>query len=280
MKLSVIISTYNSPLWLEKVLWGYSRQSHRDFEIVIADDGSTDDTRQLIDRMRDSTGLDIKHVWQEDKGFRKCRILNKAVLEVTSEYVVFTDGDCIPRQDFLAVHAAEAEPGAYLSGGYHKLPMSTSQAIGKDDILTGRCFSLKWLKRHGLKSSFKNLKLTASPRLAKVCNKLTPTACNFKGSNGSVWLADILAVNGFDERMPWGGEDREFGVRLINRGIKPKHVRYNAIVIHLDHSRGYRDAETVARNKALREANEKSGVAWTDFGIAQLRDRQSSVAVK
>lgn len=276
MKLSVIISTYNSPKWLEKVLWGYSRQSHRDFEIIIADDGSTDDTRQLIDRMRAETGLDIKHVWQEDKGFRKCRILNKAILEVSSAYLVFTDGDCIPRQDFLAVHAAEAEPGAYLSGGYHKLPMSTSQAIGKDDILTGRCFSLRWLKQHGLKSSFKNLKLTASPRLAKICNKLTPTACNFKGSNGSAWLTDILAVNGFDERMPWGGEDREFGVRLINRGIRAKHVRYNAIVIHLDHSRGYRDPEMVAKNKALRQANEKSGVSRTEYGIAQLAEQKAS----
>jgi glycosyltransferase involved in cell wall biosynthesis len=269
MKLSVVISTYNSPAWLEKVLWGYSVQTHEDFEILIADDGSADATRQLIDRMAAETGLEIKHVWQEDKGFRKCRILNKAVLEVASEYVVFTDGDCIPRRDFLAVHAAEAEPGCYLSGGYHKLPMSTSEAIGKDDIVSGRCFSLTWLKQHGLKSSFKNLKLTASPRLAKICNKLTPTACNFKGSNGSAWLADILAVNGFDERMPWGGEDREFGVRLINRGIRPKHVRYNAIVIHLDHSRGYRDPEMVAKNKALRRANEKSGVAWTDYGISQ-----------
>lgn len=271
MKLSVIISTYSSPKWLEKVLWGYSVQTHRDFEILIADDGSTDETRQLIDRMRAETGLEIKHIRQEDEGFRKCRILNKAVLEVGSEYVVFTDGDCIPRKDFLAVHAAESELGAYLSGGYHKLPMSTSQAIDKDDILTGRCFSIKWLKQQGLKSSFKNLKLTASPRFAKIFNKLTPTACNFKGSNGSAWLSDILAVNGFDERMPWGGEDREFGVRLINKGIRPKHVRYNAIVIHLDHSRGYRDPEMVAKNKALRQENEKNGVAWTEYGISNLK---------
>lgn len=276
MKLSVVLSTYNSPAWLEKVLWGYSVQTHRDFEILIADDGSTDETRQLVDRMRAETGLEIKHVWQEDDGFRKSRILNKAVLEVSSEYVVFSDGDCIPRKDFLSVHAAEAEPGAYLSGGYHKLPMSTSQVIDKEDILSGRCFSLKWLKQRGLKSSFKNLKLTASPRLAKIFNKLTPTACNFKGSNGSAWLSDILAVNGYDERMPWGGQDREFGVRLINKGIRPKHVRYNAIVIHLDHARGYRDPEKVAKNKALRRANEKNGVAWTDSGIVQQAEPQAS----
>lgn len=270
MKLSVIMTTYNSPEWLEKVLWGYSVQTHSDFELIIGDDGSTEETREVIDRIRAETEMAIKHVWQEDKGFRKCRILNKSILEVKSEYVVFTDGDCIPRKDFLEVHAKEAEPGRYLSGGYHKLPMSTSKAITVDDIITGRCFDLKWLKANGLKSSYKNSKLTAGPLRAKIFNALTPTACNFKGSNGSAWLKDILAVNGFDERMPWGGLDREFGVRLENSGVKPKHVRYNAIVVHLDHKRGYKDPELVAANKALRVNSEKQRATRTDHGIEQL----------
>ena len=277
MKLSVIITTYNSPKWLEKVLWGFSNQSHSDFEIIIGDDGSNNDTRELIDRMRDETGMAIKHIWQEDKGFRKCRILNKSILEVESDYVVFTDGDCIPRSDFLAVHEREAEPGFYLSGGYHKLPMSTSEIISKEDILSGRCFDLKWLKQNGLKSSLKNSKLTATPTTAKILNRLTPTACNFKGSNGSVWLKDIIAVNGFDERMPWGGLDREFGVRLINSGVKPKHVRYNAIVIHLDHKRGYKDPEIMLENKQLRIENRRNKVVKTDFGIAQLPEYKLKV---
>lgn len=274
MKMSVIMTTYNSPVWLEKVLWGYSVQQHRDFEIIIGDDGSTDDTREVIDRLRTGTGMTIKHVWQEDKGFRKCRILNKSILEVESEYVVFTDGDCIPRKDFLEVHAREAEPDTYLSGGYHKLPMSTSEAITREDIVSGRCFDLKWLKAHGLRSSHKNSKLTAGPVRARLYNRLTPTACNFKGSNGSAWLKDILAVNGFDERMPWGGLDREFGVRLVNYGIKPKHVRYNAITIHLDHKRGYKDPELVAANKALRVNSEQQKIKVTPCGIRQLEAAQ------
>lgn len=269
MNLSVIVTTYNSTAWLEKVLWGYSRQTHKAFELIIGDDGSGPETRELLDKMRVETGLDIKHIWQEDDGFRKCRILNKCIEQAQHEYLVFSDGDCIPRPDFLAVHAAEAEPGRFLSGGYHKLPMTTSTTISKDDILSGRCFNLHWLKAHGLPASYKNSKLTASPRAAWWFNHLTPTACNFKGSNASAWRKDVIAVNGFDERMSWGGLDREFGVRLENLGIKAKHVRYNAIVIHLDHKRGYKNPQLVKANKMLRINNARNKVSWTDFGILQ-----------
>lgn len=271
MKLSVIISTYNSPRWLEKALWGYSVQQHADFELVIADDGSTSETAELIRRMAGETGLAIEHVWQRDDGFRKCRILNKAVLAAKHDYLVFTDGDCIPRADFLAEHAANAEPGYFLSGSYCKLPMPTSEAIGKDDILSGRCFDINWLRLRGLPRNRKNLKLAAPPKRAGLLNRLTTARCNFKGSNGSAWREDVLRVNGFDERMAWGGEDREFGVRLRNAGVKPRHVRYNAICIHLDHSRGYRDEAVVAANKRLRLATQRQRLASTDFGIRQLR---------
>lgn len=270
MQLSVIVSTYNSPVWLEKVLWGYSRQTHRDFELIIADDGSTEETAELIRQMRRSTALSIQHVWQADRGFRKCRILNKAILHARSDYLVFTDGDCIPRQDFLAVHAQQARPGIFLSGGYYKLPMPTSEAIGREDILDGRCFNLDWLVARGLPRSYKNLKLTASYGQARILNRITPTRCNFKGSNGSAWRNDVLAVNGFDERMAWGGLDREFGVRLLNAGIKPRHVRYNAIVLHLDHGRNYRSPEEVAANKLLRRQTERLNLKSTDYGIRQL----------
>lgn len=272
MQLSVIISTYNSPAWLEKVLWGYSCQTHREFELVIADDGSDQRTADLIRDMRQATGLAMRHIWQEDKGFRKCRILNKAIVQSQYDYLVFTDGDCIPRADFLAVHASEARPGHYLSGTYFKLPMAASQAITRDNIISGRCFELPWLREHGLGFWRKSYKIICSGTTAKVLNRLTTTQCNLKGSNASAWKKDILAVNGFDERMPWGGEDREFGVRLINSGIKPKHVRYNAVVIHLDHARGYVDPERVKTNKQLRVFNEKNKITWTDFGIAQVGD--------
>jgi glycosyltransferase involved in cell wall biosynthesis len=270
MRVSVVLSTYNSPAWLEKVLIGYFCQSTLDFEIIIADDGSREDTAQLIQRLQTQAPFPVKHIWQRDDGFRKCRILNKAVLHASSPYLIFSDGDCIPRADFVATHVRRAEPGFYLSGSYYKLPMSTSVAITHNDIKAGRCFNKDWLHAHGLPRTQKTLKISANPFWARVLNRVTPTRCNLKGSNASVWRDDVLKVNGFDERMPWGGEDREFGVRLINAGIKPRHVRYDAICVHLDHARGYVDPERVKSNKTLRQYNEKNRVVTTDHGIQQL----------
>ncbi|NND80648.1 MAG: glycosyltransferase, partial [Maribacter sp.] len=100
---SVIISTYNKPKWLEKVLWGFNCQTYKDFEVIIADDGSGPETKELIDMMRGKVGYRIDHVWQEDEGFQKCRILNLAILACTTDYIIMTDGDCIPREDFVQV---------------------------------------------------------------------------------------------------------------------------------------------------------------------------------
>lgn len=273
MEVSVIFTTYNSTAWLEKVLWGYQFQQHQQFEIIVADDGSTEETADLINRWRSETGIPIRHVWHEDKGFRKCRILNKSILQAQFPYVVFTDGDCIPRSDFLAEHVVCAEQGYYLSGSYFKLPMTTSEAITREDVAAGRCFELEWLKANGLKPGRKHRKLNTSKTMANWLNRLTPTSCNLKGSNASAWHADLLRVNGFDERMQWGGLDRELGVRLKNAGVKPRHVRYNAICVHLDHSRGYADPELVAKNKALRIDSEKTGKIKTECGISQLAER-------
>lgn len=272
MRVSVIISTYNSPRWLEKVLWGYSVQTQRDFEIVIADDGSTPETAALIDTMRAATGMAIKHVWQPDDGFRKSRILNKATLQVETDYVVYTDGDCIPRRDFVEVHATRARPGHYLAGSFQRLPMATSEAISKADIVNGSCFRLGWLRAHGLPQDYKNIKLAVGAGGARMLNRLTPARANFKGGNGSAWLADILRVNGFDEQMPYGGQDREFGVRLANAGVKPVHVRYDAIVIHLDHPRGYRDPAKVEANRRHRLTVQRERRTRTDHGIEQLAE--------
>ena len=145
MKLSVIITTYNSEEWLSKVLEGYCQQTESDFEVVVADDGSISKTKDVIDSFQDKFKFSIIHVWQEDKGFQKCKILNKAILKTNSDYLLFTDGDCIPRKDFVQQHLKFQEKRYFLSGGYYKLPMETSKAISCEDIKSQNCFSTSWL---------------------------------------------------------------------------------------------------------------------------------------
>ena len=269
MKISVIFTTYNSTAWLEKVLWGFCFQSDKDFELVVADDGSGEETRQLIEQFCIDTGMIIRHVWHEDEGFRKCRILNKAILEASGDYLILTDGDCIPRHDFVAVHRAQAEPGRFLSGGYFKLPMATSKALTKDDIQAGHCFNTAWLVKNGVKASHKFMKFTRYKWLAYFYNLLTPTKRTWNGHNASCWKSDALAVNGFDERMRYGGLDVEFGFRLVNAGIRAKQIRYLAICVHLDHARGYRNEEDLARNMEIRRKSKAGGVKETPAGITQ-----------
>ena len=266
-KISVIISTYNAEAWLEKVLWGYHTQTFRDFELVIADDGSGPATEALLHRMQKEVFYPIVHVWQEDDGFQKSRILNKAIAQCSAGYIVMSDGDCIPRNDFLEVHDRRKEKGYFLSGGYFMLPMSISEAISREDIETGRCFDIKWLREHGLKSSFKNNKLTAGGFKAALLNTLTPTGATWNGHNASGWKEDIVAVNGFDERMQYGGQDRELGERLTNYGIRGKQVRYSAICVHLDHARGYKTPESIAKNQAIRQHTRGSKNVWTPYGM-------------
>lgn len=265
--ISVIVSTYNSEEWLQKVLWGYENQTFRDFEVVIADDGSKQPTFDLIESIQKEVNFPIKHIWQEDNGFQKSSILNKAIVACDANYILMSDGDCIPRKDFLEVHINKRERGFFLSGGYFMLPMDISKVITKQDIFSQKCFDISWLKSKGLKASFKNNKLKTKGFFERVLNFFTPTKATWNGHNASGWKEDILAVNGFDERMQYGGQDRELGERLLNIGIKSKQIRYSAVCIHLDHKRGYKTPETIAKNKAIRKNTVENKITKTAFGI-------------
>jgi glycosyltransferase involved in cell wall biosynthesis len=268
--ISIIISTYNSPEWLKKVLWGYNTQTYRNFEIIIADDGSSQETFDLIEEMKKEVFFPIVHVWHEDMGFQKTIILNKAILAVATDYILMTDGDCIPREDFVEQHVKSREEGYFISGGYFKLPMDISQKIDQLTIYSGKCFDLKWLRNHGMKSSFKNSKLSAKGLISWLLNTITPTTPSWNGHNASGWKKDFLAINGFDERMQYGGEDREFGERLVNYGVKPKQIRYSTVCVHLDHARGYVKPEMVLKNTQIRKETKNQKKIWTASGIKKI----------
>lgn len=265
--ISIIISTYNSPEWLAKVIWGYNTQTYRNFEMIIADDGSKQPTFDLIETLQKEVFFSIKHVWHPDNGFQKSAILNKAIVACETDYILMSDGDCIPRPDFVEQHILHREEGYFLSGGYHKLNMHLSKFITKEHIYSGVCFERNWLLKNGMKLSIKNLKVYASGLYSAILNFLTPTSPTWNGHNASGWKTDIVAINGFDERMQYGGQDRELGERLVNLGIKPKQIRYSTTCLHLDHKRGYATQESIQKNKEIRKNTRITGVKWTDFGI-------------
>lgn len=270
MQASIIISTYNSPLWLEKVLLGFSIQTINDFEIIIADDGSTDETKLMLKKISSETTLLITHVWHKDDGFQKTKILNKAILATKSDYCIFTDGDCIPRNDFVETHLKFRRKNSFLSGGYFKLPLSISNRIKKQDIMSQHCFELKWLTERGLKTSLKNLKLASSSFLPMLLNSLTTTKQSWNGHNASTWKSKILEINGFNNDMKYGGEDREFGERLVNLGVKPIQIRYYAICVHLEHSKGYINQKAIEKNNEIRRHTKINKVIKTQKGLSTL----------
>lgn len=267
--ITVIISTYNQPKLLQKVLWSYEYQSFKDFEIVIADDGSTKETQSLIASFQQESELNIQHVWQEDKGFEKCKILNKAINAAKSDYLLFTDGDCIARKDFVQTHMKLRKVKHALSAGYFKLTESVSNVVTKSTIEDQLCFDRSWLLQNGQPKSFKMNKLNASAFKAWFLNTFTTTKATFDGMNTSCWKEDIVAVNGFDERMKYGGEDREVGERMMNNSIKFLQVRYSAICLHLYHKRPYKNTEDEQRNKQIRLATKKAKSTYTKFGLKQ-----------
>lgn len=271
MRISVIITTYNQPEWLELTLRGFAAQTITDFEVVLADDGSGVETAERIEALRPDLPFRLERVWHEDRGFRKTEILNRAILAAGGDYLVFTDGDCIPRADFLDVHRRLAERGRFLSGGYVKLPMEVSERITAADVAAGRATNVPWLRSQGAPLSRRLLRLAAGPRVGSLLDRLTPTRASWNGHNASGWKDDLVAVNGYEERMGYGGLDRELGERLENAGVRGRQIRHRALVVHLDHPRGYRDPAVLARNREIRDEVAASGRTRAMVGLDRHR---------
>ena len=269
MKTSVILSTYNEPEWLEKVLWGYSAQEESDFEVVVADDGSGPETKQVLQAMQSKANLQIKHVWHPDIDFRKTIILNKATIAAESNYLIYSDGDCIPPKDFIRTHLRLRRPGRFLSGGIIRMPMSLSKQLSSQDIIDNRINSLRWLIQNGLPLNKKALLLFKRPILSSLMDRITPTRASWNGHNSSAWREDVIAANGYDERMKYGGLDRELGERLINSGIRPIQIRHRSSCLHLNHAKPWNTQENWQRNFQIRRETRRLSRTRTEFGIAQ-----------
>lgn len=270
MRVSAIITTYNQPEQLEKVMWGYACQKNADFELIVADDGSGPATTEVIDRVAAATGLRVLHVWHEDLGFRKTEILNRAIVAAEGDYLIFSDGDCIPRDDFVATHMRLATPGCFLSGGYIKLPREASLSVSIEEIRSGRAMDASRLRALGWHPGKRALRLLRGSVVPTFLDVVTPTRRTWNGHNSSTWRAAIMSVNGFDLDMAYGGLDRALGERLINAGMRGKQVRHRTPCLHLYHERPYVDPQKWKRNHEIRRQIRRDREIRAHNGIAEL----------
>ncbi len=249
---------------------GYSRAMHarrtrisRSSSPTTARAGNT----RLHRAARREWKLNIRHVWQEDIGFRKCRILNRAIIETAADYLILTDGDCIPHPHFVAGHVELARPGHFISGGCVRLNASATRAVTAHHVLNGEVFDTRWLQRHGEQPANLRKMLLSAPPWSNVFNSISTTKPTWNGHNSSTWREEVLAVNGFDERLGYGGLDREFGERLERCGMRGIQARYTLICLHLDHPRPYRAREIMDANLRIRRDNARLRVRRTAHGL-------------
>jgi glycosyltransferase involved in cell wall biosynthesis len=273
MHTSVILSTYNSPAHLERSLAAYVHQTHKDFELVVADDGSREETREVVRKFRATSGLSVRHVWHKDDGFRKCRIMNKAIVVAKGPYVICTDGDMLPRHDWIAAHLRLAKRRRFLGGGDYRLSPAATSAITLADIASRDAWNVEWLKAHGLEINSKLIKLTIGKWQGRLLDAVNVSWARWTGSSASTFKDHLIEANGFDERFSaWGKEDHELAVRLWNLGLRSRHVRYQAITMHLDHGRPYKNEEQFRKNLAILEESRRTKSTRARIGIAEAGD--------
>lgn len=232
-RISVIVPTYNREDALDAVLRGLKRQTDRDFEVIVADDGSGPATAALIDSW--VPRLPLIHIRQADEGFRAAEVRNRAILASQGSYCVFLDGDCIPRPDFVAAHRALAEPGTFITGNRVLLSRELTETVLKDDI-EPEIWGLGTFVHHRLSGRINRLAPLAPLPLGAL-RKLHPQIWRgARSCNLGIWRADLDRVDGFDASFSgWGLEDSDLLIRLLRAGVRRKDGRFATGVLHLWH---------------------------------------------
>jgi len=244
-KISVIVTTYNRPDALRAVLAGLLAQHDRGFEVLVADDGSRDETRALVEQTARDAPLRIVHVWQEDRGFRAGAARNRAAVRAQGEYFIFLDGDCVPRPDFIAQHRRLAERGWMVAGNRILLSENfTREVLAAGEPIHAWGFE-QWRAARARGAINRTLPLRTA--LLGALRKLAARRWQrVRTCNLGLWADDFRAVNGFDETFEgWGFEDSDLAVRLLNHGVGRKEGALATGVLHLWHHENDRSREGV-----------------------------------
>ena len=266
---SVVITTYNRSDALLAVLRGLERQTDRNFEVIVADDGSRPEHQKAIQESIVARSLRVTHVWHPDVGFTASRIRNRGVAASRGEYIVFLDGDCVPEVDFIARHRSLAQPGFFVNGSRVLLsPDLTNRVVSDGEPISGRSV-VYWVAQRMRRQASKLSGLVRLPdgglRTNREFSWKGIRSCNF-----GVWRTDFERVNGFDESfVGWGHEDADFVLRLHNSGVSRKNGFCATEVFHLWHPEAARNQES--KNAAVVRLRATTTVTQPTLGYSQKR---------
>ncbi|MFC1747700.1 glycosyltransferase [Pseudomonadota bacterium] len=257
-KASVIIAIYKDTEALHCILLGLTRQTEKDFEVIVAEDGDAKEVADYIAN-RAPKSLDLKHLSQEDIGFRKTRSVNNGIAKAIADYLIFIDGDCIPHSRFVEMHLHHAEPTRICTARRVYLGPKESTKIRKQPELAAKLENrlglfLRFIPLHldnvrdyevGFHGSFLH-------NLAKN-RQLGIMGCNF-----SCYKADMLKINGYNEDLPGiGGEDDDLEWRFNGLGMFTKNIKFQAVTYHLYHDSRRQDTEV---NLSISRKNREKGI--------------------
>ncbi|MGD8867614.1 MAG: glycosyltransferase family 2 protein [Gemmatimonadales bacterium] len=256
---SIIVSTYNRPDALRCVLLELDPQGRDAFEVVVADDGSSRETAEMLAVLSERVGYRLKHVWQPDEGFRAARIRNLAVLEAEGDYLIFLDGDCIPLKGFVRGHRWLAEPGWWVRGTRVALRREFTHRILREGLSVAGWPLVRWVVA-SLQGEAGGPAPLARFRTQAFRKRRPRRWQGARTCNLAVWHHDFIAVDGFDESYTgWGREDTDLVVRLINAGVYRKEGRHAVPVVHLWHP-GNPQSSLEANDALLAEVIERGAV--------------------
>ncbi len=265
MRTAVIITTYNRPDALAATLAGYRAQRDAEFELLVADDGSTGDTQRVVDEFKTCAKFPLTHVWHEDQGFRAAAIRNRALAATRADYIIFSDGDCVPAQYFVAQHRRLAERGWFVAGNRVLLSAGFTDRVLRDKLPLQEWSLGSWLIAWAKRDINRWLPLVTLPDGA--FRRSAPQRWEgVKTCNLAAWRDDLMRVNGLDETYSgWGLEDSDLVIRLLHAGVKHKSARFAAPVFHLWHAEN--DRSRLAENQRHLDALMSSQRTLAELGV-------------
>ena len=268
--ISVIVTTYDRPDALDASLRALAQQTDRNFETVIADDGSGPETAAVIAGWKARLGRRLRHVWQPHHGFRAAEIRNRAIIAAAGDYCIFLDGDCLARRNFVATHRSLAERGWFVTGNRVLISRALTQRILAERLAAEDWSVKRWLPLR-LGGEINRLAPLFSLPLGPARKLFVRAWRGARSANIAAWRSDLLAIDGFDQGFTgWGREDSDLFVRLIRAGVRRKDGRWATGVLHLWHPEA--DRSRLSENDRRLDAVLAGDRIKATLGLSTLSD--------